>query len=143
MNPIRFLGKFIDYPTAIAGAIIMGVIVGLVNADHGIWPAVTAASKQAAYTFLFGGLMIKLLYKIVASIKPKLPSVILATLSISLLTITLVYLVHSMKGTPKPFFSTLPTIVFAPGGFFALAWRRRKKLEARASQQSTVGSQQS
>ena len=138
MSPIRFLGRFIDYPTAIAGAIIMGTIVGLVNADHGAWPAITAALKQAAYTFFFGGLMIKLLYKIVASIKPKLPSVILATLSISLLTITLVYLVHSMKGTPKPFFSTLPTIVFAPGGFFALAWRRRKKLEEHRSQQFSV-----
>jgi hypothetical protein len=139
MNPIRFLGKFIDYPTAIAGAIIMGFIVGLVNADHGLWPAFTAAMKQAAYTFLFGGVMIKLLYLLVIRIKPKIPAMIFSTLSVSLLTILLVYMVHSMKGTPKPFYSTLPTIVFAPPGFFALAWRKRKK-SAVSSQQSAVGS---
>jgi hypothetical protein len=139
MNPIRFLGKYIDYPTAIAGAIIMGFIVGLVNADHGLWPAFTAATKQAVYTFLFGGIMIKLLYRLVVIIKPKIPAMIFSTLSVSLLTILLVYLVHSMKGTPKPFYSTLPTIVFAPPGFFALAWRKRKK-SAVGSRQSAVSS---
>jgi hypothetical protein len=142
MNPIRFIGKYIDYPTAIAGAIIMGFIVGLVNADHGLWPAFTAAIKQAAYTFLFGGVMIKLLYLLVVRIKPKIPAMIFSTLSVSLLTILLVYLVHSMKGTPKPFYSTLPTIFFAPPGFFALAWRKRKRSGV-VSQQSAVSSQQS
>ena len=142
MGLFRFFGKYIDYPTAIAGAIIMGSIVGLVNADHGIWPAFTAAIKQAAYTFLFGGMMIKLLYRVVISIKPRIPAMLLSTLSVSLLTIVLVYLVHSLKGTPKPFYSTLPTIVFAPPGFFALAWRKRKK-SAAGSRHSAVSSRQS
>jgi len=127
VNLIRFFGKYIDYPSAIAGAIIMGLVVGLVNADHGLWPALTAASKQAAYTFLFGGMMIKLLYKLVLMIKPKVLSVIISTITISAVTILLVYLVHSMKGTPKPFYSTLPTILFAPPGFLALAWRKRNR----------------
>lgn len=127
MKLIRFLGRFIDYPTAIAGAVIMGLVVGIINSDHGIWPALTAAVKQAAYTFLFGGILIKLLYFLVMRINSKLPAIIISTLAISALTIALVYLIHSMKGTPKPFASTIPTIFMAPPGFFALAWRKRKK----------------
>ena len=48
------------------------------------------------------------------------------------------YLVHSLKGTPEPFLSTLPTMVIAPPAFVWLAWKRqlgayklRKKVENR------------
>ena len=135
---IRFLGKYIDYPSAIAGAAIMGMVVGIINGDHGFWPAFTAALKQAAYTFLFGGILIKLLYMLVVRIRPKILAVSLSTLAVSALTIVLVFIVHSMKGTPKPFYSTLPTIIFAPPGFFGLAWRKRWKL-THSSRQSSSG----
>ena len=127
MRIIRFFGQFIDYPSAIAGAVIMGLVVGFINSDHGLWPAFTAALKQAFYTFLFGGMMIKLLYRIELSIKSQFLSILISTLTVSLLTITLVFLLHSMKGTPKPFASTLPTILMAPPGFFALAWRKKRQ----------------
>jgi hypothetical protein len=127
MRLIRFFGRFIDYPSAIAGAVIMGAIVGLINSDHGFMPAFTAALKQAGYTFLFGGILIKLLYKLVVSIKPRIPAILISTFAISILTIMLVYLLHSMKGTPKPFASTLPTIILAPPGFLGLAWRKKNK----------------
>ncbi len=127
MRLIQFLGKFIDYPSAIAGAVIMGLVVGIINSDHGMLPAFTAALKQAAYTFFFGGILIKLLYSLEMKIKPKFPAVLVSSIIISALTILLVFLLHNMKGTPKPFASTLPTIFMAPPGFFALAWRKRNK----------------
>lgn len=122
-----FFSKFIDFPTAIAGAIIMGLIVGAINFGYGWWPATTAAMKQAAYTFFFGGMLIKLLYVISDKIKGKFTSIFLSALIVSAITVTLVYIVHSIKGTPLPFESTLPTIILAPFGFSFLAlWRKRK-----------------
>jgi hypothetical protein len=123
----RLAGKFIDFPSAFAGAVIMGIIVGIINIRHGAWPAATAAMKQAAYTFLFGGAIIKLLYFIVRSVPGRIFSLVLSVFIASVVTITLVYLVHSLKGTPMPIASTLPTVILAPPGFLLLAWRRRLK----------------
>jgi hypothetical protein len=138
MKVIRYFGQFIDYPSAIAGAVIMGGIVGFINSDHGWAPALTAALKQASYTFLFGGLIIKLLYGLVKNIKNKHLSVFIPTIIVSVLTIALVYLLHSMKGTPKPFASTLPTILMAPPGFFALAWRKNRQMKLKGQQSTPV-----
>ncbi|NTV84965.1 MAG: hypothetical protein HGA23_11815 [Bacteroidales bacterium] len=106
----------------------MGLIVGAINSGHGWWPAATAAMKQAAYTFLFGGMMIKLLYIIVMAVPGKIKALILSVSAVSVVTVTLVYLVHSLKGTPMPFASTLPTIILAPPGFFFLAYRKKKQM---------------
>jgi hypothetical protein len=124
---IRFAGKFIDFPSAFAGAVIMGVIVGYINRKFGAWPASTAAMKQAAYTFLFGGMLTKLLYIIAAKIPGKITSTIISALIISVITVALVYAVHSMKGTPMPLESTIPTAILAPFGFSFLAYRRKTK----------------
>jgi hypothetical protein len=105
----------------------MGLIVFFINLDHGWGPATTAALKQAGYTFLLGGVIIKILETIALKIGPRYMAIIISTIVTSLLTITLVYLVHSMRGTPKPFESTLPTILMAPPGFLALAIRTRRK----------------
>jgi predicted neutral ceramidase superfamily lipid hydrolase len=121
-----FFSKFIDFPSAIAGAVLMGLIVGAINFGHGWWPAATSAMKQAAYTFLFGGMMIRLLYRIVLAIPGKTTSLIIAVISVSILTIILVYLVHNLRGTPMPFESTLPTVILAPVGFSFLAFRKKK-----------------
>ena len=107
------------------GAIIMGGIVWFINMSFGWWPATTAALKQAAYTFIFGGILIKILDTIATRINHRYLAIIVATLSVSVITILLVYGVHSMKGTPRPFESTLPTIIMAPPGFLALAIRKR------------------
>ena len=122
----KFIGRFIDIPSALAGSVIMGLIVSIINSGYGFWPATTAALKQAAYTFLLGGLIIKFLYFGVATIPGKTASLLVSVLVTSVITIFLVYLVHSLKGTPMPFESTLPTILLAPPGFLWLAWRRRK-----------------
>ena len=124
----KALSRFFDLPSAAAGAVIMGIIVGLINMRHGAWPATTAALKQAAYTFLFGGVIIRLLYSIVLYIPGRIAALILSVTIASVVTIILVYLVHSMKGTPMPLESTLPTVFLAPPGFFFLAWRKRRKV---------------
>ena len=122
---ISFLNRFINLKMGFAGAIIMGGIVWFINMSFGWWPATTAALKQAAYTFLFGGILIKILDTIATKINQRYLAIAVATISVSIITILLVYGVHSMKGTPRPFESTLPTIIMAPPGFLTLAIRKR------------------
>ena len=105
----------------------MGTIVWFINSDHGFWPAMVAALKQAGYTFLVAGLFIRLLEYLVTHIDGKTLAIAVSVTVTSLLTITLVYIVHSIKGTPKPFYSTLATIILAPLGYLGLAIRKRKK----------------
>lgn len=122
---MKFINRFINIKMGFAGAIVMGLIVWFINMGYGWWPATTAALKQAAYTFLFGGILIKILDTITLKIKNRYLAVAIATLVVSVVTICLVYGVHSLKGTPRPFESTLPTIIMAPPGFLALAIRKR------------------
>ena len=124
---MTFISRFINIKMGLAGALIMGGIVWFINISYGWWPATIAALKQAPYTFLLGGILIKLLDTIAISIKKRYLAVIVATLTVSVVTIILVYIVHSMKGTPRPFESTLPTIIMAPPGFLALAIRKRRR----------------
>ncbi len=121
------ISRFINIKMGLAGALIMGAIVWFINMGYGWWPATTAALKQAAYTFLFGGILIKILDTIASRIRNRYVAVISATLLVSVITIILVYIVHNLKGTPRPFESTLPTIIMAPPGFLALAIRKRLK----------------
>jgi ABC-type enterochelin transport system permease subunit len=124
---LKFFSKFIDYPAAIAGALIMGLLVGFINRKFGIWPASTAAMKQAAYTFFLGGMLTKLLYIISGKIPGKHSSAIISALIVTIITVSLVYAVHSMKGTPLPLESTIPTAILAPFGFSFLAYRKQKQ----------------
>jgi len=120
-----FLNRFINLKMGFAGAVIMGAIVWFINMGFGWWPATTAALKQAAYTFIFGGVLIKILDTIATRIHNRYLAITVATIFVSTVTILLVYGIHNMKGTPRPFESTLPTIIMAPPGFFALAIRKR------------------
>jgi hypothetical protein len=124
---LNFTGRYIDYPSALAGALIMALIVGFINRKFGIWPAFTSAIKQAVYTFFFGGILIRFLYILVLSIRGKIISILISVSVITIVTVVLVYLVHSLKGTPMPFESTLPTAILAPFGFSFLAYRKKTK----------------
>ncbi len=124
---IHFISRFINLRMGLAGALVMGSIVWVINAGFGWWPATTAAMKQAAYTFLFGGMLIKMLDTIAVRIKNRYLAIATATIITASLTIILVYIIHSLKGTPRPFASTLPTMIMAPPGFLALAIRKRIK----------------
>jgi hypothetical protein len=122
---MKLIRRFINIKMGAAGALVMGLIVFFINIDFGWWPATTAAMKQAAYTFLFGGLIIRLLEVIVLSIRSMPLALFIAVTATSIVTIALVYFVHSLRGTPMPFESTLPTIMMAPPGFLVLAWRKK------------------
>jgi hypothetical protein len=124
------IGKFINYKMGALGATIMGGIVWHINADHGFWPATYAAMKQFTYTLFLGGTLIRLLETIVMKIKKPVLALLVAVTFTSLLTISLVFIVHNLRGTPKPFESTIPTILTAPFGFFILAYRKRKLEDA-------------
>ena len=52
-----------DVRSGLFGAAIMSGLVWWINASHGAWPATTAAVKQAAYTFFFGGLIMRVLQR--------------------------------------------------------------------------------
>jgi hypothetical protein len=107
----------------------MGTIVWFINSDHGFWPAMFAALKQASYTFLVAGLFIRFLEFQVTHIDNKILAILVSVVVTSLMTIGLVYIVHSIRGTPKPFYSTLATIILAPMGYLGLAIRKRKLAE--------------
>jgi hypothetical protein len=107
----------------------MGTIVWFINADHGFWPAMIAALKQAGYTFIVAGLFIRLLEYLATRIDNKILAITVSVVVTSLLTIGLVYIVHNLRGTPKPFYSTLATIILAPIGYLGLAIRKRKKAD--------------
>jgi len=45
----------------------------------------------------------------------------------SCVAVGLTFLVHSLKGTPEPLLSTLPTALIGPPGFLVLGWRARRE----------------
>jgi len=122
--------RFISVKLAFAGAIIMSLIVGYINYDHGFVPALIAALKQATYTFLFGGAILKLLETMVVRIPNKVLALIISVTLITILTTGLVFIVHNLRGTPKPVDSTLPTLILSPFSFFFIALRKRNIFDA-------------
>lgn len=122
MGRIR-LGELFDFRSGLFGAAIMSGLVWFINVSHGAWPATTAALKQAAYTFLFGGLIMRLCGALAEREGSARLRFAAATAIPSLITIALVYAVHSAKGTPEPLLSTLPAALLAPPAFAAFARR--------------------
>ena len=122
-----FLDKHIDFPAAIAGACVLGGIVFAINYDHGWNSALLAASKQATYTFFAGGYMVRLNERIALALNPAILAVPAGMLCAGTLAVSLTYLVHSLKGTPEPLNSTLPTLLLLVPGFIFLGVRARYK----------------
>ena len=106
--------------------IIYCIIVFFINLQHGWKLSVIAGLKQWIYTFFFGGIIIKLLEIMLVKTKHHHYSTPISVISISILTSLLVFIVHSFRGTPEPFYSTLPTIIMSPPGFIFLANKFKK-----------------
>lgn len=111
------LSACINMRQGVVWGIFMGLIVWVINVAvttppdyHG---ATTAAIKQAFYTFLIGGFLARVATVLVA--RPGKPWLVItvATVVSTLLTSVLVLLVHSVRGTPHPLWSSMPTIVIA------------------------------
>jgi len=119
----------IDYRGAIVGASLLGGIVFWINHHHGTTLAVSAAMKQATYTFFVAGFIVKNNEKLAQKLPQPARSLLLATTVSSCLAVGLTFLVHSLKGTPEPVLSTLPTALMGPPGFLVLAWRARQQAQ--------------
>lgn len=117
----------IDYGGAVMGATLLGAIVFVLNRAHGTAPATTAALKQATYTFFVAGFIVKNNERLARRWPSRAASLLLATSVSTCLAVGLTFLVHSAKGTPEPVWSTLPTALMGPPGFFILAWRARPR----------------
>ena len=111
------------------GAGFMGSIVFFIN-FRPVWQnGVTAALKQAAYTFFFGGFIVRLCQHLAVTIKGKWLAYIIAMLVPSLLAIGATFAVHSLRGTPEPLYSTIPTMLTGPPAFLVWGVRKRRKME--------------
>ena len=113
---LKFGSRYIDYKMAIAGSIVMGGIVFYINyfSTHNVLGSFTASSKQAAYTFMFGGFLMKGCESIAKSIDNKYLAIGMSVLIPSTITLILTFVMHNLKGTPKPLESTLPTLIIIP-----------------------------
>ncbi len=113
----------------LAGGTFMATIVFFINFDHGIVPGLIAASKQGLYTFLAGGAMMRICENLASYFSSDAIALLLAVLVPGIIAVSLTYLVHSLKGTPEPFNSTIPTMILGPMGFFWWGLRKRKQLK--------------
>jgi hypothetical protein len=127
----RVLDANIDYGGAIMAATLLGTIVFWLNYSHGAARAAPAALKQATYTFFVAGFIVKNNERLAVRSAAPVPSLLLASTVSSCLAVGLTFLVHSMKGTPEPVLSTLPTALMGPPAFLALGWRARRKASSR------------
>ena len=126
----------IDYGGAIIGATLLGAIVFGLNRSHGASLAATAALKQATYTFFVAGFIVKNNERLALKLATPAGSLLLASSVSTCLAVGLTFLVHSLKGTPEPILSTLPTALMGPPGFLVLAWRARRQVSDKSGVES-------
>lgn len=112
-------------PTACIGAIVAGTWVGWINVSHGLVPALSAGGKQAAYTFAATGLIVRLCQWLAQRpIAPVLAMAMALVLPL-LITVLMLYILHSMKGTAEPLQSIVPGTVLTLVGLLIICWRER------------------
>jgi hypothetical protein len=120
--------KYFDYKIGVAGAIFMGTIVFCINyfSTTLVIESLTAALKQATYTFIFGGFLMKGCEYIATHIKKRNMAIGLAIVIPTVFTLILTTVMHFLKGTPKPLASVIPTLMIIPA---TAVWavRKRKK----------------
>ncbi len=129
----NFGSKFIDYRMSIYGAFVMGGVIFGINyfSTKDISGSTTAALKQGSYTFLFGGILMKGCELLATRIK-KLPVALVASVLIpSIVTLLLTFGMHTLKGTPRPLASTLPTTFVIPATAI-WGYKKRKEMDEMA-----------
>jgi len=131
--------KYVDYKMGIAGSVVMAVVIFSINyfgkripleyQDNLFFWSTVAALKQATYTFFFGGIIMKGAERFATEISRRGPALVLACIVPSLVSITLTFTMHSMKGTPRPLESTIPTMIFVFPSTFIWGLMSRRKME--------------
>jgi hypothetical protein len=112
-----------DLPMACLGALVSGSLVGWINIDYGFLPALAAALKQAAYAFIATGLIIQLCKWLNRRPVSRVLAIGMAIIFPLLLTMVLLYLLHSLKGTPEPLLSIIPGTVLTLIGLTLVSWQ--------------------
>lgn len=126
--PHRILNWF-DLKSAIIGTLMMGTAIGLINSAHGLSPALTAAGKQGAYTFFFAGLIMQFCRWLAARPVSTPAAIAMATFIPTLITLVLVFTLHSFRGTPEPVLSTLPPVSIGLISFFLVSRKLIKEAQ--------------
>lgn len=121
------MDEYINYSMAIAGAVVLGGMVFVINFPHGIFLASVAAAKQAVYTFLAGGLISRNGENLAVKWDNRWLSLLVSIIVSTFIAVGLTFLVHSLRGTPEPLQSTIPTMILSPIGFFIIARRRQQQ----------------
>lgn len=112
-----------DFPMACLGALVSGAIVAWINLEHGHLPALTASLKQALYAFFATGLILQFCRWL--ALRPVVP-ILAVTMAVAiplLITVSLLLVVHSLKGTPEPFYSVIPGTLLSLTGLLLVTWR--------------------
>jgi hypothetical protein len=127
-----FGSRYIDFRMGVAGAVVMGGIVFAVNHYHTHeWSgATTAALKQGAYTLLFGGVIMRTCETLATVIRNRNLALAAAILIPSAIAITLTFGVHSLKGTPEPVASTIPTALLVIPSTVIWGYRKRRQADS-------------
>jgi hypothetical protein len=122
-------GKYVDFKMGLIGAAVMAVIVFAINyfTTNDLFGASTAALKQGSYTALFGGIIMRLSGYFATRIRNRFAALAAAMIIPSVIAISLTFGVHSMKGTPKPVESTIPTAIFVIPSTAIWGYLRRKQ----------------
>ena len=115
--------KYVDVSTAWKAALFLGLVVYAINFSHGALAALPAALKQAIYTLFASGFIVRLCENLITRVRPMPLAWLLAILLPTVVAVGLTFLVHSVRGTPEPFYSTLPTLLVTPPAFAVWAWR--------------------
>ena len=121
-------GRYIDFKMGLIGAGVMAAIVFGINyyAAHELFGATTAALKQGIYTAIFGGIIMRLSGYFATRIRNRIAALAAAMVIPSAIAVSLTFGVHSMKGTPKPVESTIPTALFVIPSTVVWGYLRRK-----------------
>jgi hypothetical protein len=137
----EFSARYIDYSMAWKGALFLAVAVWLINLGHGPLAALPAALKQASYTYFVAGFITRLCENIAISVTNRRMALLLAVLIPSCIALGLTLLLHTLRGTPEPLRSVVPTLLTAPPAFFW--WGRRNRAErdeaARTGEGEAIG----
>ncbi len=135
---VLYFGRHIDFRMGLLGAFMMSIPVFYINymATGFGFLTFTAAIKQWFYTFFFSGLVMKSCEKLAVKFQSKPLSIFLAVLLPSVSTLLLTFIIHSFEGTPRPFESTLPTLIVFSGTLF-WALKKRNDYDKKHNKKST------
>ena len=126
------VSAYFNLEIGLSGGLVMGIIVFLINyaATQDTINSTIAAIKQGVYTFFFGGAIMRMCEVIAVKIRNRYWGVILSMLIPSLVSLLLTFGVHSLRGTPRPFESTVPTAFFVIPATLVWGYRKRYKHDA-------------